>query len=344
MPIRNSVRQLHDRAIVVANQIHLSQNELIQILQDLDQCGGFRDFGCTSLWQYCLKMLKLEEYQASNLITVARKAREVPELKAALDNGSVQVSKARRISAVLTSDNKSHWIELAQTLTKKDLEKEIARHSPKHATRERIEYVSGERIQFQCGLDEKDYQELLQVRDLVAQNKRQSVDLEQTLVELIKVYKQVKDPLMKAQRAKLRREKKVGCAARRGLGTVNSNVPKQKRQSFSLSKQDPSLSNSRDLSLPNQFSELSNKTRQYPASLEHEINLRDGRQCTNQDENGVRCTERCWLEFHHVIPIELGGLDTLENLRTLCWSHHRIIHDHKGVSDQTRNYVLKSTG
>jgi 5-methylcytosine-specific restriction endonuclease McrA len=100
----------------------------------------------------------------------------------------------------------------------------------------------------------------------------------------------------------------------------------------------------------------SRRRRQYPASLEHQINLRDQRQCTQSDSTGKRCQEKRWLEFHHKIPIAMGGQDTLENLTTLCWAHHQLIH-HKltqqnnklsqrknMLSDQVREYVYNRTG
>jgi hypothetical protein len=66
--------------------------------------------------------------------------------------------------------------------------------------------------------------------------------------------------------------------------------------------------------------------RQYPAPLEHQLNLRDNRQCTYQDKDGHRCTNKRWLQFHHKIHVEHGGQDTLDNLQTLCWAHHKMIH------------------
>ncbi len=62
--------------------------------------------------------------------------------------------------------------------------------------------------------------------------------------------------------------------------------------------------------------------------LARQVDLRDQRQCTFQDENGQRCEERRWLDVHHVVPRSKGGEDTLENLTTLCSGHHRLVHSH----------------
>ncbi len=84
------------------------------------------------------------------------------------------------------------------------------------------------------------------------------------------------------------------------------------------------------------------KRKRISALLEHQINLRDQRQCTELAIDGKRCRERRWLEFHHVIAVEKGGQDTLENLRTVCWAHHRVIHKRSGVSDHLRPYLIVS--
>jgi 5-methylcytosine-specific restriction endonuclease McrA len=81
--------------------------------------------------------------------------------------------------------------------------------------------------------------------------------------------------------------------------------------------------------------------RNYPAHLIHQLSLRDQRQCTGKSVTGGRCTEERWLEFHHVIPVEQGGPDTLENLRTLCWAHHKKIHSQNLLSDQSSAYVYE---
>jgi hypothetical protein len=302
--MRESVQHLHAQAVQTVARIRKDRVHLIQILQDLDRLQGYLDFECPSLWQYCLKYLDLDEYETGTLINVARKAVDIPELKVAVEQGKIQLSKARRIVPVLTERNKTEWLSKAQTLTKKELEREVAAASPKHATVESAKYVSHERVQFQCGLDHKVHQEFLRVRDLVSQNQQGHADTEETLKELIRFYRKHKDPVLKAERAHSRNSKRE------------------------LRKSKPALG-------PGQ----AKKSRQYPAALKHEINLRDQTQCTHVDSEGVRCRERRWLSFHHKTEVSKGGLDTLHNLTTLCFAHHKLIHQKNKLSDRNREYV-----
>ena len=63
-----------------------------------------------------------------------------------------------------------------------------------------------------------------------------------------------------------------------------------------------------------------------PAHVQHQVNLRDQRKCRAVDKDGVICGSTRWLQFHHIVPKNLGGSDTPENLITLCGFHHRLYH------------------
>ncbi|MGE3975764.1 MAG: HNH endonuclease, partial [Bdellovibrionales bacterium] len=63
-------------------------------------------------------------------------------------------------------------------------------------------------------------------------------------------------------------------------------------------------------------------------SVPGRVALRDQGQCTYHSQNGERCTERKWIDTHHIIPRSKGGQDTFENLITLCKGHHRLEHSH----------------
>ena len=66
--------------------------------------------------------------------------------------------------------------------------------------------------------------------------------------------------------------------------------------------------------------------RAIPAAIKNRVHIRDQRQCTQNDLNGLRCKERRWLDIHHLIPVSKGGASTLENLATVCKAHHKMIH------------------
>jgi hypothetical protein len=287
---------------------------------------------------------------------------EVPELKSAIESGQVHLSNARRIVPVLTQENKNEWLLKAETLTSRQLQKELATHSPKLATVEKATYVNRDRLQIQHGMSEETYQEFLNVQNLVSQKKQAHADFEETLKELISFYKKHNDPVLKAERALLRkigmteigtektRVKEMGMkeiemteigmketerkeTEMKEIGTkemkttkIGMNKTRMKETRTRETKKIKTITTSeRKHEAPRRGLKHVKQKRKYPALLEHQINLRDQRQCTHQDK-GKRCEERRWLEFHHIIEIENGGPDTLENLTTLCWAHHQMRH------------------
>ncbi len=63
-----------------------------------------------------------------------------------------------------------------------------------------------------------------------------------------------------------------------------------------------------------------------PASVRHQVNLRDRGECQYRLPNGKRCLARQWVEKHHIKEQSRGGRHTLENLITLCSAHHTGTH------------------
>lgn len=64
------------------------------------------------------------------------------------------------------------------------------------------------------------------------------------------------------------------------------------------------------------------RSRHIPAEVKREVWLRDGGQCAFVARNGRRCSERGFLEFHHVEPYSAGGVATTNNIQLRCRAHN----------------------
>jgi hypothetical protein len=104
---------------------------------------GFFSLGYTSLFQYVVQSLELSESVAANFITVSRKAKEFPALQSAINEGKITVSKARKVTAVLTSENQEEWVNKAVELPQKKLEEQVASIAPETKIREGVKPVTG---------------------------------------------------------------------------------------------------------------------------------------------------------------------------------------------------------
>jgi hypothetical protein len=65
------------------------------------------------------------------------------------------------------------------------------------------------------------------------------------------------------------------------------------------------------------------RQRDIPSHVQRAVSQRNGGQCAFVSKGGHRCTERTFLEFHHILPYALGGLATVENISLRCRRHNQ---------------------
>lgn len=310
---------LHREAVAIAGRYKTLEADLLDVLIRVECHAVYLAKGHPSLFQYVVVELGLSESVAYNLITVARKAREVPSLKAEIECGAITLSNARKIAPVLTPENQALWIEKAKTLSNRQLEKEIAKVRPEAATPERARYVSENRMKLEIGLSESEMLRLRKAQDLVSQSRGRAVTLEETLEVLVGEFLKKRDPVERARRV----------IAKKGT------APEANRADPSASKRtekDPEI----------QFHRAP-----IPASIRHAVHLRDGRRCAYRSPEGKRCGSSRFIDLHHRIPVAQGGRNEPDNLITLCRAHHRWEHradawGAKGAGIPRNAYVTKT--
>ena len=106
----NIVDKLHNSAIELAKAYKKTENDLLTVLMEMDEKRVFLSLGFTGIFNYCFQALKLSEAQSSYFASVARKSKEVPQLKEAIDRGKLSLSQARRITSVITQATQEEWI------------------------------------------------------------------------------------------------------------------------------------------------------------------------------------------------------------------------------------------
>jgi hypothetical protein len=73
---------------------------------------------------------------------------------------------------------------------------------------------------------------------------------------------------------------------------------------------------------PRASARTANGTRHIPAEVKRAVWVRDLGRCAFVSKDGRRCSERAFLEFHHLIPYAVGGPATVDNLALRCRSHN----------------------
>jgi 5-methylcytosine-specific restriction endonuclease McrA len=336
---------LHRRALAAAKRFFQVEAELLDILLEMDRTRAFEEFGYASLFAYTTQELKLSESVALGFINVARKTAHVPELREAIAQGELSVSKAHKIASVLKLEDglakesqqparedelvqtslflaqepvelssptpapppsNKDWIEKAKTLSTRALEKEVAKANPQAPKPDRVQATSDKRVQLSVNLDEKVMEAIRRVQDLESQRLQRAATLEEALAAMGALYLERKDPVIKAKRAEAKGQPFTGTMS----GGVKSVTPRSPRVRQPI-----------------------------PAAVEHQVMLRDRGQCTQVNTRGQRCESRRWLQNHHMIEVRHGGSNEPENLVTLCSAHHRQKHFKKHGEKRGRAHL-----
>lgn len=280
---------LHQRALECAKRYKRGEKELIDVLQEIDKSREYFALGCSSLFRYCTEKLGLGEDETFRLTRVARKAVEVPALKTAIAEGVLTAAKAARIAPVITVANQEEWIGKASTLKHRELERAVKKERPEAERLERVRVLNEERSELRVTVN-KDVEEKLRRAQVVFR----TVGLEETLAAVLDFALERRDPLAKAKRAKERLTRKSagdgGATTRDRGGPTAGPAPGTCRVAI-------------------------------PAAVKHQVNLRDLGRCQVRG-----CGETSWTDLHHIKQVSRGGDNSLGNLVTLCWRHHRWVH------------------
>ena len=285
--MKEKIKAIHQKALSLAKSLRKIENELLEVLTQVEDNKVYQALGYSSLFRYCTDELKLSEAQSYQYIGVARKSKQVPELKKAIKEEKLSVSKAKKICSVITAKNQQKWIEAATTLPIKQIEREVAKINPQSTVQERIKPVAGDVSELRCPISSEVDQMLVRIKDLVSQKLRKPAKMNDALKAMAELYLEKQDPIRKAQR----------------------NHNKKPRQLFTRTVGRKA------------------QTRAVLAPIKHPVMLRDQGQCTHKDNNGRRCQEKRWLELHHIKPVSMGGVHSIVNLTTLCSHHHKQLHE-----------------
>lgn len=322
------IEQVHRRAIEISKRYLNTESEFIDVLQQIEQYRIFVQKGYPSLFQYIVQELRLSENVAYNFITVSRKAREVPALKAEIQSGRISLSNAKRISSVLTVENQDEWLDKARTFTSRQLEKAIAKIKPKLATVERVTYVSESRLRVEIGLEENELLKLKRAQDLLSKARQTAVSLEDTLNVVVEEYLKRHDPVERAKRNVMRRVSESKVSRSKGSQYKRSQVKVKSSEDESVIDLTPEelvtrrVREIRRIALKG----VSRSRKAIPRMILDQVYLRDEGRCTFILPNQKRCNQSRWTEIHHLQPVAEGGEHVLDNLTTLCSAHHERTH------------------
>jgi HNH endonuclease len=320
-PTRLSNEQLLSEVRTLAGREREATARLIASLAELDARRLYLGEGYSSLFTYCTQCLHLSEHAAYGRIEAARVARRLPAILDLLADGSVTLTTVCLLAAHLTTENHRQLLGVARHKSKREVEQQVAALRPLPCVASVIRKLPapkpspGAPRRSESVSDNRPNVTAVPAANApatVAQSAPRPAIIAPLAPERYKVQftvpRETHDKLRRVQDL-LRHSVPNGDPAvifDRALTLLLAELEKKK-----LARTDR----------PRQVADPKSGSRHVPAAVKREVWKRDGGRCTFVGTGG-RCSERGWLEFHHVIPFAEGGETTSANLQLRCRAHN----------------------
>jgi len=311
--------------------------EVVARIGEVELRRLYAQAACSSMFEYCRRILGLRENEAYLRITVARAAREHPALLEMLRDGRLHLSGIARLAPHLTRPNAEAVLKRACGMSHREIRELVCELEPRpdvatslRKLPERPASGSGSLLQLGAPRVEPDTVNL--ESDAVTLESR--VDAPTCTPVAAPVRPPVVEPLAPTRyqvrftasaelREKLERLQALmrfsvpdGDLARIIEIAVTEKLARVEAKRFGKTKA-PRM----DLAATN----MTPSSRHIPAAVRRLVHERDGGRCAYRDKYGRRCDKRHDLEFHHKHPFARGGDHSPANLTLMCRAHNTLV-------------------
>lgn len=293
-----SIRSLSDSELILKLKHSVAEERkltalVLDFLREVDRRKLYAEFGCSSLWDFCIRELGYSEASASRRIASMRLIRELPELKEDLVSGKQTLSNlaaAQKFFRIekehreLSLEEKRQVLEKIENKTSRECERELLKISsaPIEISRpEKIRALDEEHSELKLVLDQELLSKLKRLQEL-----RSHANPKMSYTELLNYL------------------------ADEALKRID---PEKKSKSAPTPPPAPEVPQSKPTAnrLP------------ISAPVRREVWRRDQGHCTwKHPQTGKSCGSRTFLEIDHITPVALSGGNELSNLRLRCWAHN----------------------
>jgi 5-methylcytosine-specific restriction endonuclease McrA len=333
-----SDHDLLSRLLALAGKEREATVELIAHLAALESRPSvYAAKGYGSLFAYCVEALRLSEDATCNRIAAARACRRFPAILEALGAGEMSLTSVRMLSPHLTADNLDSVLARARGRRRCQIEALVAELAPRPDVPSSVRKLPAVAVPALTptpapappvtGMNAATV-----VASESAPTNRVPLPLpahrpviEATSPERYRVQftigKESHDKLRRLQTL-LRREIPDGDPAAivdRALTLLLERVERKKLAASAKTRPARPIRPGTDT----QDGRTITNSRGIPNDVRRASWRRDGGQCGFVSADGHRCTERTFLEFHHVIPYAKGGRATVDNISLRCRRHNQ---------------------
>jgi hypothetical protein len=295
---------------------------LIALLAELDARRLYLAEGYASLFAYCTQCLHLSEHAAYGRIEAARTARKFPIIVELLADGSVTLTTICLLASHLTSDNHACVLAAARHKSKREVERQVAALQPMPPVPSSVRKLP-ERIASAALVATTDAVDLEGTRHPAPTGE----PVRSAAPPIVRRAPAVVAPLAPARyKVQLTISGETHDKLRRVQDLLRHAVPDGDPatifdRALTILLADLQRRKLADVAQPRQPTRARAGSRHVPAAVRRAVWSRDNGQCAFVGAQG-RCTERGFLEFHHVIPFARGGPTTAANVQLRCAAHN----------------------
>jgi hypothetical protein len=281
---------------------------LLSRIAEADARKLFLPAGYSSMFSYCVDVLRLSEEGARKRIHAARAARRFPATLPMVADGSLHLSAVVLLAPRLTEQNVDELLAAAAGKSKSEIERLLAGKYPKPDVPNAIVALPApEPTLVQTGSNDERAPGRVETSGERGHEKPLSA---QKFALQLTIGQSTHDKLQYLRRLLRHRIPSGNLVAvvDRALELAIQHVEKRKFGS-TASPRKPGRTRANSCHIP--------------AHVRRAVRERDGDQCTFVSESGKRCEARDCLEYDHVVPVARGGLAAVENIRLRCRAHNQ---------------------
>ena len=309
--------------------------ELIAHLAELETRGLHLAASYGSMFSYCRRVLHLSEHEAYHRIVAARTARLFPTVLDLLAQGALNLTSVKLLAPHLTPENHVEVLASARGLSRRQVEKLVARlepapdvpctirkwpapkpdppapPQPPPATVVTMDSAAGsppspawpapaDPVVTVPAPPPPTSPQRAMVTALSPQRYKMQLTISEEILQKLELAKDLLRHAIPAGNEEVLFE--------RALDALLADLIKKK-----LAVTDR----------PRRSSGVAAGSRDVPAEVKRAVYLRDGGRCAFIGDTGRRCGERAFVEFHHLDPYAHGGPPTVSNIQLRCGPHNR---------------------
>jgi hypothetical protein len=139
-------KEVDRRLVALARAHRRAESALSYYLKDVDERQLYLQYGHGNTIDYARERLGFEERKTRSLLNIARSFEKLPNLNSAFRRGDIPWTKAREVAKVAKPETDREWLVKTQSLSNRQLEKEVRQTLPPVRKKTLVLVLEGERL------------------------------------------------------------------------------------------------------------------------------------------------------------------------------------------------------